>query len=120
MKKAVVLFALLGIFSAGCGKPYNSSTADALKYGSNVAGSANFQLARQVMLNSCFTCHGAWANWSEADFVSTGHVVARSPADSMIYYRLIGNDTGNPGDMPQNGALSTEDLNTIKTWILGM
>ena len=104
-----------------CGRnPYNSSTSDALKYGSTVSGSSQFLAARVVMLNSCFACHGSWSAWSESEFISNGRVVSRSLTDSILYTRIRGNSTQYAGDMPQNGSLSSEDIVAIKNWILGM
>lgn len=105
----------------GCGRsPYNTSTSDALKYGSTVSGSADFLAARTVMLSSCFACHGSWSAWTAAEFVSNGRVVGGSLTDSILFTRIRGNSTGVSGDMPQNGSLSSEDIVAIKTWILGM
>ncbi len=119
MKKMVGVLIVLMI--VGCGRnPYNSSTSDALKYGSSVTGSASFLAARAVMLNSCFACHGSWSAWTEAEFISNGRVVAGSLVDSLLYTRIRGNSTGIAGDMPQNGSLSSEDIVIIKTWILGI
>ena len=119
MKKIIAVLGLSVIF--GCGRsPYNSSTSDALKYGSTVSGTANFLAARTVMLSSCFACHGSWSAWTEAEFVSNGRVVATSLADSILYTRIRGNSTGVAGNMPQNGSLSSEDIVVIKNWILGM
>ncbi len=119
MKKiAVILFLFLGL---SCGRPpYNTSTSDSLKYGSNVTGSAQFLTARTVMLSNCFACHGSWAAWNEADFVSNGRVVARSLIDSSLYTRIRGNNTGVVGNMPQNASLSSDDIVAIKNWILAM
>lgn len=119
MKKTAILFIIL--FSVSCGRPpYNTSTSDALKYGSNVTGSAQFLTARTVMLSTCFACHGSWSAWNEADFISNGRVVARSLVDSALYTRIRGNSTGVVGDMPQNSSLSSDDIVAIKNWILGM
>ncbi len=123
MKKiAAVLFLLMAMISGmGCGRPpYNSSTSDALKYGSNVTGSAQFLTARTVMLSSCFACHGSWAAWNEAEFVSNGRVVARSLIDSSLFTKIRGNSTSVVGNMPQNSSLASDDIVAIKNWILGM
>ena len=119
MQKTVQFLIL--IMMVGCGRnPYNSSTSDALKYGSNVTGSSNFLVARTVMLTSCFACHGSWSSWNEAQFISNGRIVAASLDNSILYTRIRGNSTSFVGDMPVSGSISSEDIVAIKTWILGI
>ena len=119
MQKTVQFLIL--IMMVGCGRnPYNSSTSDALKYGSNITGSSNFLAARAVMLTSCFACHGSWSSWNEAQFISNGRIVAASLDNSILYTRIRGNSTSFVGDMPVSGNISSEDIVAIKTWILGI
>jgi|GEM_PF-1388974 len=113
-------FALLALslVVVSCGPVYNNSSLDQIKYGSPVSGSANFQEARLVLLNRCTSCHGAWASWNEADFVSQGKIEARSPNTSILYTRTRGNDSGVAGDMPLSGSNpTTQEVATIKNWI---
>lgn len=119
MKKTLKIIFIMMLVS--CGRsPYNSSTSDALKYGSTVTGSANFISARTVMLNNCFSCHGSWSAWNEAQFISNGRIVAASLDNSLLYTRIRGNTTSFAGDMPVSANLTSEDIVTIKTWILGI
>lgn len=56
---------------------------------------------------------------STSDLEAAGLMVKGDPANSQIYYRLIGS-TGGPGpkDMPQSGgALSASDIATIHDFI---
>ncbi|MBX9766064.1 MAG: cytochrome c [Bdellovibrionales bacterium] len=104
----------------GCGKVYNSSSSDFARYGSGVAGSANFVAARAVMSNQCFTCHSNWAALDEAGFVAASLVVSRDLSGSKVYARLRGNSVNGTGNMPPAGILSTQEVEAFSTWISGM
>jgi uncharacterized membrane protein len=120
MKK--LLFAILQIFIfSSCGKLQNSNTSDASLYGSAISGTSNFQSARTILSNKCFSCHANWSAYTETQYVSAGLVVAGSTTGSTLYTRIRGNDTGTAGDMPISGAnLTTDEVTTMKTWIQGI
>lgn len=118
--RGLYVFVTILIFSLGCGRPYNSSFSDKIKYGSSVTGSANFIAARTVMVNKCFSCHGDFAAWNESEFVSNGRVVQNSLIDSTLYTRIRGNTTGLAGNMPPGENLSSEEITLFKTWIAAM
>ncbi len=110
------------VLLVGCGKVRNSSTNDPNVYGSGVTGSASFLSARGVLAINCMSCHANWSSYSEQDYRNKFLVVQGDPVNSLIYYRIRGNDVGIPGDMPDGGRpnLSTEDMKKIKDWIATM
>lgn len=113
------IFFIILIFSLlSCGRVYNSSTLDEQLYGSEVNGSENFQLAQAVILSKCVSCHGAWADYSEEDYISSGLIEVGLSQDSELYVRIRGNDSSTSGDMPTNGnTLTSDEIVKIKTWI---
>ncbi|MEN0058040.1 MAG: hypothetical protein AAGB31_04345 [Bdellovibrio sp.] len=115
-----IMMVALMVGVGACSEVRNSSALDADLYGSDVTGSAAFMSARVVMVNQCFRCHGEWASYNEADFVTQGLVVAGSPSGSVLYQSLKGNDSGVTGTMPEGGNLSSDEMMTIKSWIAGM
>ena len=113
-KTSLGLFFLLLIF--GCGKVKNSSSSDA----ASATGTEEFVSAATVLREKCATCHQhtAWSSYSETDFVSKKLVTKKSPANSELYTRIRGNDTGIAGDMPEGQSnLSQTEMTAIKTWI---
>lgn len=111
---------MMVVLPIGCGKPYNSSSSDAEKYGVTAVGTTNFQTMMKVVTNKCVSCHQAYGNYGEAEFVSNGLVVARSLSGSKLYYKIRGNKTAVAGNMPPSESLSTEEINTFETWIMGI
>lgn len=112
----VILVLMLG----GCGiQTQNSSSLDALIYGS-VSGTPEFAAAQIVFVYNCIPCH-AYSGMTAAQLEAEGLVTAGSPETSPIYYRMA-NSFGGPGpkNMPPSGAVSNEDLETVRTWITGM
>lgn len=101
-----------------CGKVKNSSSSDAAQFGFTNQGGAAFKNAFPILAKHCLACH-SWSQWNESDFLTEGYIIANSPAQSMIYYRIKNNDSGtNSGDMPSNSdSLSTSELSLIKTWV---
>jgi uncharacterized membrane protein len=120
MKAVHFLFFQILILSS-CGKLQNSNTSDANLYGTTVSGTSNFQNARTILSNKCFSCHANWSGYSETQFVTSGYVVSGSTTESILYTRIRGNDTGTAGDMPVSGSnLTTDEIATMKAWIQGI
>lgn len=113
------LVLILGVcLLVGCGKVKNSSSSDAAQFGFTNQGGSAFKNAFPVLAKHCLSCH-SWSQWNESDFLTEGYIIANSPAQSMIYYRIKNNDSGtNSGDMPSNSdSLSSSELALIKTWV---
>ncbi len=113
----VMLIAAITLF--GCGKVYTSSTNDLNVYGSGVTGTSLFLNARAVLAVNCMGCHSAWGSYTQQEYISKFLVIQASPADSIIYSRLRGNDVGIAGDMPAGGRpnLTSEEMKKIRDWI---
>lgn len=113
---SATLFSLI----IGCGPIYNTSYSDEEKYGKALVGTEAYRAAQAVIINKCAGCHGAWAGWLEADYITNRKVERRSPINSILYTRVNGNDTEIAGDMPPSGPITNEEVITIRNWILGM
>ena len=76
----------------------------------------------QIISAKCFGCHANFAGYlSDADWKASGYVVAGSLNGSRLYYRLSGAGLGiAPETMPQGGSLNSNELGTIRAWILNM
>lgn len=76
---------------------------------------------RTAVYSKCMSCHthGAWASYSEQDFISNELVVARDISSSKIYYRNAGATSGpGPKTMPSSGAaLTAAELDLMTIWI---
>lgn len=114
------IYLSLLLFSAailtGC-QTQNSSANDRNAWS---AASTQFLEARSIFTQSCAACHGFLLSWSEADFKSNGWVTAGDLNNSKVYYKLIGSTGGPNGvtkDMPQGGALTTDQVNAIQAWV---
>jgi hypothetical protein len=116
--KSFLVFSILVL--TACGRVYNSNFADDLRFGGNVTGSADFFQARSVMATRCFICHSEWATFNETDFEPNFLVDGGNLADSILYTRIRGNVVESGGDMPPSETLSSEEINKIKTWIMGL
>ncbi|WP_413587252.1 hypothetical protein [Bdellovibrio sp. HCB274] len=108
-----------------CGQSYNSSYYDADIYGEGGGGTPQFQAAQAILRTECATCHTqashqSWGNISEAQFISLGLVSPGSLSGSLLYTKLRNNSVNSTGNMPQAYALSTTQIQTIETWILGI
>lgn len=91
------------------------------------AGSLNrFEAMKQVLQAKCMSCHnGNLSNvpnfnlTTEAQFLSNGLVVAGSPADSKLIYRLrnytIDNGVRN---MPPSGTLTNTEYTLVTNWVI--
>ncbi len=98
-----------------------SNSGDEGIYGGDPA----FAAAKAVISTNCGNCHGDWLNYSEAEMIADGLIVAGDPVSSSMVYRLNGSTPpsldGNPKNMPLGGgALSTDDIAIIETWISGV
>ena len=102
----------LFLFASGCLQTENSSSTDSI-----VSGSPEFLAAVSVLSANCFSCHDEF-NKTEDELITAGFVIPGDHQNSSIYYRLR-NSSGPLGDknMPLVGSLSTEDIQTIATWI---
>jgi len=106
---------LASLVMAGCVQTENSSSMDKFTYGS---GDDLFSSVRTIMGTNCASCHD-YHTRTEAELVAAGLAVAADYLNSKLYYRLAGSDGGGgPKNMPSGGVLSTEELETIKNWIL--
>lgn len=92
---------------------YNSSTNDQYQYSSD---GTPFGDAKVVFAMKCTPCHNYYLK-SAADFKSDGLYSAGDIYSSEIFSRLKGSNVGGQEDMPANGQLSDEEIETIKTWI---
>lgn len=104
-----------------CGRVQTTSSNDGAIYGSGVTGSSQFLAARAVLANKCFACHSSWGAYNETDF--SGHFLVSNgdPFNSLIYYRIRGNDSGTAGDMPTSGPnMTSDEIAVMKTWILSL
>ncbi len=113
-----ILFFTLILFS--CKGVKNSASQYGYETGASVSG--NFQEVLTIFnangSGKCFSCHGGWSNYSEADYVAQGLVVYGDSANSSIYQSLFPEGTSE-GIMPPaaNGVLSKADKDKIKKWI---
>ena len=127
MVKMKIFFILLAftVLMTSCGQDYNSSSSDAGQYApieginSSTAGGARLLAAYRVMQSKCFQCHSAWSTYkTNALWVSSGKVVAGNTSASSAYTSLKNNN----GNMPPDpyAQLTTEELETVTSWIQGM
>lgn len=109
-----VILVVIWLTLISCGKVRNSSSAD----GSTTVGSAEFVLAKDVISSKCLSCHSEWTAYSEDDFSKYGLIFKGSPANSQLYIRIRGNDSGQAGDMPIGQPnVSVSQIQEIKAWI---
>jgi mono/diheme cytochrome c family protein len=115
MRLLICIFSsFLFLFASGCLQTENSSSTDA---DAVTSGSPEFLAAVSVLSSNCFSCHDEF-NRTEDELITSGFVIPGDHQNSSIYYRLR-NSSGPLGDknMPLVGSLSTEDIQTIATWI---
>lgn len=115
MKRVLLLLTTL-LFATACFQTENSSSGDG---GPDLSGSPEFIAAATVMAAKCTSCHyHAYHTQTEAQLVAQGEVIPGDPENSPIYYRLIGSTGANgPKNMPQDGPLTSGEMQTIVTWI---
>lgn len=123
MKKISGLLFLVLILS-GCGQDYNSNYGDYGQYSpvegidSSTPEGTRLLAAYKVMQAKCFQCH-QWSTYkTSAQWVSAGLVVAGNSSGSDVYTIL----KNNGGNMPPDpiAQLSSEEVNSIQTWIDGI
>ncbi len=96
----------------------NSSTHDANTYGQ--VSNPLFAEAKEIFRVNCTPCH-QYQGVSEDLLVSSGLVIAGDAQNSQIYYRLRNSASSNgPKNMPTWGSLTSNDIQTIETWINSM
>jgi mono/diheme cytochrome c family protein len=119
MRKRCLPLLLLCLLSVSCLQTENSSSSDGGFAGEN-NNSPEFEAARLVFSQSCTGCHSFHAQ-SEAQLIASGEVLPGDAENSPVYYRMQGS-TGLNGskNMPQNGSISTTDVETVATWINGI
>jgi len=120
MPRIFYFLVLAGTSFIGC-QSYNNSSRDRYQYAAFDTSSA-FGQAMQIFSTRCITCHSYFGTYTtEALWKSSGFVTAGSLTASKVYYRLNGAGLGIAAeDMPQGGVLSSNDLQTIRNWILNM
>ena len=110
-----ILLVLFIFATAGCLQTENSSSLDSDRY--------NGDGVRQILAMNCAaSCH-SFHSMSDEQLVQSGFVVAGSPDDSPIYFRLIGSPAPmGDKDMPAGGQppLTEEEILAIKIWIENM
>lgn len=121
IQKAIkVLLVLFFLSSCGALDTTNSFSTDEARFTRVTGGCTSSNSARAILQNNCVVCHEhAWMGTaSEQEFISLYQViVAGNPASSLIYTKLKG--AGYGGNMPSNGGqLSSEQISTIRSWIV--
>lgn len=107
----------IGLSLLSCGKVKNSSSGDAGAF----VGTSEFVSAMEIISTKCMSCHPGWTGYTADTFVKKGLVFKGSPANSILYTRIRGNDIGQAGDMPPGQPnLSVSELREIKSWINSM
>lgn len=105
---------LILFWLCGC-QVYNSSTNDQYQYSSD---GTDFGNAKVVFAMKCTPCHNYYLK-TQQELITAGLF---SPGDiytSELYTRLKGSSVGGQEDMPANGQLSDEEIQSIRTWIEG-
>lgn len=119
--KRFYLAGILVLISLGCGKIENTSALDESIYGIYIdSGTPNFLAVKAMIKPSCLYCHGAWKRYSAQDFIVSGLVTPKNPANSKLYFRNLFSTQGpGPRTMPQAGypPLLPADLDIMKNWI---
>lgn len=108
----LILFVCSLFLFSGC-QVYNSSTNDQYQYSSD---GTPFGDAKVVFAMKCTPCHSYYLKTQ--DQLETDGLF--SPGDiysSEIFSRLKGSSVGGQEDMPANGQLSDDEIETIRTWI---
>ena len=105
--------------SVSCLQTQNSSSQDKTSYGpASVLGVT--AAVTSVLSTNCAACHAAenFHLQTSGQLIANGYVVAGNPEASKLYYRLTGS-TGSlgPKTMPMGSALTSDDLESIRSWI---
>jgi mono/diheme cytochrome c family protein len=118
-------FALIFVWSLvalGCGpsfNPMNSLSQDArfkptTPLSSTAGGGTDYFSSMRAVLNAhCASCHGSWMSFSEAQWLTSGLVVAGDPGASALVTRL----RGYGGNMPQGGPIDPGEEGRIAAWV---
>jgi uncharacterized membrane protein len=115
LKTLLPLF-LIALASSSCVQSENSNSQDADTY-SEIGGSPGFSSVRSILRQNCANCH-SYHTFTEEQLVTAGALKKGDPANSSIYYRLVGSTQGGgPKNMPTGGTLTFSDLQLIETWI---
>ena len=104
----LALTALAGCFPFGDGSSEVGRALDGEESPSPI-----FRAARKVIQDGCVTCHGAFATYSQADWVTHGYIVPGNSSGSPLFAKL----SANGGDMPLEGNLAPTDVEALRAWI---
>ncbi len=119
-----IILSTMTMLAVSCGPVENSSADDKGKFGPplDIAGSTPLFSSVRAALTKCQNCHGQWLSFTEAQFVSNGLVVRRSPEGSQLYFRNLFATTGpGPKNMPTTGpAMTAAEIQTMIDWINGL
>jgi len=94
---------------------YNSGSNDLTEF----AGGSSFNKSKAIFASKCSGCHN-YQNFTEQEFINAGYLVQGDADLSKIYNRLKGAGVGGVEDMPPSGSLSSDDLETIYNWVMGL
>lgn len=81
--------------------------------------SQRFNSAYSILTAKCLSCHGNFGTYTtETLWINNSYVVARSLAQSKVYFRLTGANLGIASEnMPQGSTLSSSEMATLRAWI---
>lgn len=120
VSKIILIF--VAFLSFSCVQTNNSVSGDNKIYSTKKIDSSTPEGMRlsnfmNVINNHCISCHSAtMALYSNDEWKDSGYLTPGSPTSSIIYCRIKGSGCG-AEDMPESGAISVEELNSIRTFI---
>jgi hypothetical protein len=115
--RTIIMSASLSFFFAfsGC-VPEDKNTAN--QGSPNLSASQGFEDVRAIFNAQCLSCHPAFGQYTEAEWVSYRYVVPGDPSGSLLFQRLRGANVGGIENMPQTGgSLSSSEIAAIYNWI---
>lgn len=121
--RRVLIVSAIGIGLASC-QGTNSNDVDTPAAGGSACdGTQEFCDALTVIQERCVSCHsGVHMGWgaftTEAQWTSSGRVVAGAPSSSTLIVRLRNHSTS--GDMPPAGAIPDDEYRTLIDWVSGI
>jgi len=120
--KNVFKFLLLATLLSACGLQTNNSfSSDGTRFGSAdldpATTSKEFLAVRELLNKNCASCHAGFVRYTEAQWISNQYIVPGDPEASTLYRRLRGANVGGLENMPQGGALSSDERATFYSWI---
>jgi cytochrome c5 len=119
------LFCILSLLLVGCGQTFNSNTSDSglipllacSEFGT--AAGDRYCAAQTIIQDKCVNCHSGyhdqWAAFTnDANWKTSGRVVAGSTAGSSLITRLKNQGGDMPADNPQ---ISDANYRTLIDWV---